>query len=268
MSKSIKLGIDFGITNTDVVIVDGPNFKFKTFFSKNTSVDFLKELISSCTDDVSNLKLIGVTGGKHEALGSSYEGIEIKHYNEVDAIVKGAINTFRPKEEKFMVMSLGSGSACAIFNEGNIFHAGGTGLGGGTIRGLSKLIIGEDDPKIINSLSSKGKKEKVDLLLKDVISGPIGNLPESASAVNFGKIDYSECNKEDLSAGIISMVGQTILKTAITIASINDIKKVYVIGRSYKYDLLRGMLIDGFRVINIEPLFDEKGEYAICMGTI
>ena len=50
--------------------------------------------------------------------------------------------------------------------------------------------------------------------------------------------------------------------------SINDIKKVYVIGRSYKYDLLRGMLIDGFRVINIEPLFDENGEYAICMGTI
>ena len=52
-----------------------------------------------------------------------------------------------------MVMSLGSGSACAVFSEGEIFHAGGTGLGGGTIRGLSKLIIGEDNPIIINSLS-------------------------------------------------------------------------------------------------------------------
>ena len=268
MSRSIKLGIDFGITNTDMVIDDGADLKFKTFSSKNTSVDFLKELISSCTDDVSNLQIIGVTGGKHEALGSSYEGIEIKHYNEVDAIVKGAINTFHPKEEKFMVMSLGSGSACAIFSEGEIFHAGGTGLGGGTIRGLSKLIIGEDDPIIINALSSKGKREKVDLLLKDVISGPIGNLPESASAVNFGKTDYSECNKEDLAAGIISMVGQTILKTAITVASINDIKKVYVIGRSYKYDLLREMLMDGLGIINMEPLFHENGEYAICMGTI
>ena len=117
MSRSIKLGIDFGITNTDVVIDDGADLKFKTFSSKNTSVDFLKELISSCTDDVSNIQIIGVTGGKHEALGSSYEGIEIKHYNEVDAIVKGAINTFHPKEEKFMVMSLGSGSACAIFSD-------------------------------------------------------------------------------------------------------------------------------------------------------
>tara|TARA_B100000989_G_scaffold274635_1_gene233604 strand:- start:86 stop:892 length:807 start_codon:yes stop_codon:yes gene_type:complete len=268
MLKSVKLGIDFGITNTDVVIDDGVDFKFKTFSSKNTSVTFLKELISSCTDDVTKLQIIGVTGGKHDTLGSSYEGIEIKHYNEVDAIVKGAIKTFRPKEEKFMVISLGSGSACAIFNEGNIFHAGGTGLGGGTIRGLSKLIFGEDDPIIINSLSSKGKREKVDLLLKDVISGPIGNLPESASAVNFGKIDYSECTKEDLAAGIISMVGQTILKTAITIASINDIKKVYVIGRSYKYDLLREMLIDGFGIINIKPFFHKNGEYAICTGTV
>ena len=268
MSKSIKLGIDFGITHTDVVIVDGANFEFKTFFSKNTSLDFLKELISSCIDDISNLQIIGVTGGKHEALGSSYEGIEIKHYNEIDAIVKGAINTYCPKEEKFMVMSLGSGSACAIFNKGNIFHAGGTGLGGGTIRGLSKLIIDEDDPIIINSLSSIGKREEVDLLLKDVISGPIGNLPESASAVNFGKIDYSGCSKEDLAAGIISMVGQTILKTAITSASINDIKKVYVIGRSCKYDLLREMLIDGFGLINIEPVFHKNGEYSICLGTV
>ena len=74
MSRSIKLGIDFGITNTDVVIDDGADLKFKTFSSKNTSVDFLKELISSCTDDVSNIQIIGVTGGKHEALGSSYEG--------------------------------------------------------------------------------------------------------------------------------------------------------------------------------------------------
>ena len=55
MSKSIKLGIDFGITNTDMVIDDGVDFKFKTFSSKNTSVDFLKELISSCTDDVLSL---------------------------------------------------------------------------------------------------------------------------------------------------------------------------------------------------------------------
>ena len=61
-------------------------------------------------------------------------------------------------------------------------------------------------------MSLNGNKEKVDLLLKDVISGPIGNLPESASAVNFGKSDYSECTKEDLAAGIINMVGQTILK--------------------------------------------------------
>ena len=64
------------------------------------------------------------------------------------------------------------------------------------------------------------------------------------------------------------MVGQTILKTAITVASINDIKKVYVIGRSYKYDLLREMLMDGLGIINMEPLFHENGEYAICMGTI
>ena len=108
----------------------------------------------------------------------------------------------------------------------------------------------------------------MDLLLKDVISGPIGNLPDSASAVNFGKSDYSECTKEDLAAGIINMVGQTILKTAITHALFHEIKKIYVIGRTHKFDLIREILIDGFKLANLEVCFGEKSEYAICLGTI
>lgn len=268
MAKSTKLGIDFGITNTDVVISKNSELKFKSFDSKGASVNFLKEIVDSCVSEVDDLSKIGVTGGKHLDLPSSFEQIEINHFNEIDAIVKGAISLFNPEENSFMVISLGSGSACAIKNNNEIFHSGGTGLGGGTIKGLCSLIIKEDSHEIINSLSAKGEKEKVDLLLKDVVSGPIGNLPETASAVNFGKSEFSDCSKEDLAAGIISMVGQTILKTAITSAYFYEIKKVYVIGRTQKYTLMREILEDGFKLAEIEVAFHEKSEYAICMGTI
>ncbi len=268
MAKSTKLGIDFGITNTDVVISKDSELVFKSFVSKGATINFLKEIIDSCIGEVTTLTKIGVTGGKHLDLPSSYEQIKIDHFNEIDAIVKGANNLYKPKESSFMVISLGSGSACAIKKNDEIFHAGGTGLGGGTIKGLCSLIIRESSHEIINSLASKGEKEKVDLLLKDVVSGPIGNLPETASAVNFGKSDFSDCAKEDLAAGIINMVGQTILKTAITSAYFHEIKKVYVIGRTQKYNLMKKILEDGFKLAEIEVAFNEKSEYAICMGTI
>ena len=268
MAKSIKLGIDFGITNTDVVISKNSKLDFRSFDSKGASFDFLKEIVNSCVSEVDDLIKIGVTGGKHLDLPSCYEDIKIDHSNEIDAIVNGASLLYKPEETSFMVISLGSGSACAIKKNNEIFHAGGTGLGGGTIKGLSSLIIKEDSPEVINSLATKGEKEKVDLLLKDVVTGPIGNLPETASAVNFGRSEFSDCSKEDLAAGVISMVGQTILKTAITSAFFYDIKKVYVIGRTQKYTLMKEILVDGFKLAGIEVAFNEKGEYAICMGTI
>lgn len=268
MTQPIKIGIDFGITNTDVVVSDNSVINFKTFPSKGASIAFLEEILNSCVKEMNRLKKIGVTGGKHMELPKTFKNVEIDHKNEIDSIVNGATRLFNPSEKNFMVMSLGSGSACAISKDGEVFHAGGTGLGGGTIRGLSKLIIDEESPKSINSLSMNGNKEKVDLLLKDVISGPIGNLPESSSAVNFGRSDYSECSREDLAAGIISMVGQTILKTAITSAALHKIEKIYVIGRTQKFDLIREMLLDGFKLADIDVCFGQKSEYAICLGAI
>lgn len=268
MDHPIKIGIDFGITNTDVVISDNSSITYKTFPSKGATIFFLEEILNSCVPEIKRLIKIGVTGGKHMELPKTFKNIVIDHKNEIDSIVNGACKLFNPSEKNFMVMSLGSGSACAISKNGKVFHAGGTGLGGGTIRGLSKLLINEESPESINSLSINGDKEKVDLLLKDVISGPIGNLPESASAVNFGKSDYSECTKEDLAAGIINMVGQTILKTAITHSIFHEIKKIYVIGRTQKFDLIREILKDGFKLSNLEVCFGENSEYAICLGTI
>ena len=54
-----------------------------------------------------------------------------------------------------------------------ISHAGGTGVGGGTIVGLCNLINDENNPNVINKLANRGKVEKVDLLLNEVVSGLI-----------------------------------------------------------------------------------------------
>ena len=62
-------------------------------------------------------------------------------------------------------------------------HCSGTGVGGGTVLGLSKLLLDTSDPKEIASLAEKGNKSQVDLILEDVVSGPIGQLPPSVEEV-------------------------------------------------------------------------------------
>ena len=145
---------------------------------------------------------------------------------------------------------------------------GGTGLGGGTIRGLCKLLFNEGDPIKINSLSLNGDVTKVDHILSDVVSGPIGNLPKNSSAVNFGKGLLVKPNNSDIAAGVINMVAQTILRTAIMSAISSDVGEVVVIGRTPKYKLLSNILEEGFKLYNLNYEFVESGEYAICIGTI
>ena len=267
MSK-ISLGIDFGITNTDLVIGHHNQISYLSFPSNEVNLQNLKKLILQSNLDLSEIEAIGVTGGRHCDLPNLIDDIPITHFNELDAIGRGAQSLSKNKMENFLVVSAGSGTACVLKKENQFVHAGGTGLGGGTIRGLCNLLIKENDPEKINKLSLEGDFTKVDLILKDVVSGPIGNLPEETSAVNFGKMSTSDLNDADLAAGVINMVAQTILKTAATAAIVSGISNVLIIGRTPKYQLLTRLLKEGFDHLNLKSEFIENGEYAICLGTL
>ncbi|MDA9636651.1 hypothetical protein N9T42_02985 [SAR86 cluster bacterium] len=267
MSK-ISLGIDFGITNTDLVICHHNQISYLSFPSNEVNLQNLKKLILQSNLNLSEIETIGVTGGRHFDLPNLLNDIPITHFNELDAIGRGAQSLSKNKIENFLVISAGSGTACVLKKENKFVHAGGTGLGGGTIRGLCNLLIKENDPEKINKLSLEGDFKKVDLILKDVVSGPIGNLPEETSAVNFGKMSTSDLNNADLAAGVINMVAQTILKTAATAAIVSGISNVLIIGRTPKYQLVTKLLKEGFDHLNLEYEFIENGEYAICLGTL
>ena len=112
----------------------------------------------------------------------------------------------------------------------------------------SKDLLSWDDPVKINSLSLNGDVTKVDHILSDVVSGPIGNLPKNSSAVNFGKGLSLKPNNSDLAAGVINMVAQTILRTAIMSAISSGVSEIVIIGRTPKYKLLTNILEEGFKL--------------------
>ncbi|MCC6166844.1 MAG: hypothetical protein IT329_06405 [Caldilineaceae bacterium] len=85
-------------------------------------------------------------------------------------------------------MSAGSGTAMVAADGASFRHVTGTGVGGGTLLGLGRLLLETTRPQEIDRLAAQGDAAAVDLGLQDVVTGPIGSLPSDATAVNFGRV--------------------------------------------------------------------------------
>ena len=173
-------------------------------------------------------------------------------------------------DNPIIIVSAGSGTACILANNGSYMHCSGTGVGGGTILGLSKLLLGTADPTEIAELAKTGNESGVDLILEDVVSGPIGLLPSDTTAVNFGKISKidSEISRQDIAAGIVNLVGQTAARVATSVATTFNAKEIVVVGRSPSFNGLKKSLEQAASIMGFSPYFPKNGEYASALGAL
>ena len=267
----MNISVDFGITVTDTIRKKGEEIIHKMELSSNEiSHDKVRNLFPDL-DFNSNTGFLAVTGGKHLELGNMIDSTPIIHVNEIDAIGEGSMYLSGLSEEQsVIIVSAGSGTACIHAHKGNFLHCSGTGVGGGTVLGLSKLILGTDDPEEIALLASKGNESNVDLILEDVVSGPIGKLPPDTTAVNFGKVSKvtNELSKEDIAAGIVNLVGQTAARIATSVAMMFKADQIVVVGRTPSFNGLRNSLEQAAALTGFTPHFPEKGEYASALGAL
>ena len=265
------ISIDFGITNTDILLKKETKLIHVMVPSEETPSDeFILDLIDEMGENPKSIEGIAVTGGHHQKLGSSIKDIPICHVNEIEAIGAGGTELAKSKDRPVIIVSAGTGTACVYANKGEYIHGSGTGIGGGTLIGLSKLIIGETDPVKRQELAKKGNSTKTDLLISDVITGPIGNLPPNTSAVNFGKINKIDQNlsPEDLAAGLVNMVGQVIARIATSVALAFNTKDIIIVGRTPNFETIQKPLIEAAKITNFELHFPDNGEYASALGAL
>ncbi len=267
----MDISIDFGITVTDIIKRDKNVFSHEMTLSKSEpNLLLVKKLLPDINFET-DINLLAVTGGKHLNLGDKIESAKITHVNEIDAVGEGAMHlSGLNKKNPTIIVSAGSGTACILAQDGNYIHCSGTGVGGGTVLGLSKLLLGTTDPSEIAQLAKSGNESAVDLILDDVVSGPIGELPTDTTAVNFGKISKtdSEISKQDIAAGIVNLVGQTAARIATSVATTFNAKEIVVVGRSPSFNGLKNSLEQAASIMGFSPHFPKNGEYASALGAL
>lgn len=264
--NEIDVGIDFGITNSDIAIKSNELVSYKSLKSEKNIHLSLNNIIKDLQRSFV-IRNICVTGGKHLDLPEKFDGLKVLKKNEIDCIGAGAKYLSR-LDSNFLVLSCGSGTACVGYKNEISTHLGGSGLGGGTIRGLCKLAAQIDDPEEIDELSKKGSQIG-DYVLKDVVSGPIGYLPEDSIAVHLGNLDMiNKLEKEDICRSIIYLVATNIARLAATTAIAAKFNKVLVVGRSPNYSLYMEVLKKWIEYSGIEVIFLEDGEFATAIGAL
>ena len=262
------LGVDIGGSTTKIVYIDkDKNIKdtlqVRAGDQKTSLYGAIGHILyknSLTTEDIEKIILTGV--GATSVEGDIY-GIKTRRVQEFEAIGMGGMKL--SGKENILVMSMGTGTAFVRANKQSIRHIGGSGVGGGTLLGLSAKMLDTTDIDYIVSLAEDGDLGKVDLLIGDIVNTKIPSLPDHATAANFGRL-RANAGKEDLSKGLMNLIFQTAGMLATFSCLDTDIKDVVVTGTLASFPQAKEILNEVGALHNLNFIIPENAIFATAIG--
>ena len=128
-----------------------------------------------------------------------------------------------------LVVSMGTGTSLVLCDGDNIRHIGGISIGGGTLAGLSRIMLQTSDIKQVSAMAMQGDISKVNLMIGDISAKPLPGLPMNVTASLFGNAK-TDALKEDIAVGLIHTVLQTIGSAAVLATLNSNIREFVMIG--------------------------------------
>jgi type II pantothenate kinase len=225
----IVLGIDIGGSTTKIV-----GFTPRTGMLGELQVKAVDQITSmygaighflrKYKIDLGKIEKIILTGVGASFFNEDIFGIHTVKTDEFLAIGYGGL--YLAGMDEAFVVSMGTGTAFVRASADGIKHIGGSGVGGGTLLGLSSIMLNKNNIEAILHLAENGNADNVDLLVKDIFNYDIPSLPPNLTAANFGNV-RSTASDADIAVGIINMIIQTIGMLA-AFASKNDAIKNFI----------------------------------------
>jgi type II pantothenate kinase len=160
---------------------------------------------------------------------------------------------------------MGTGTAIVHFTNNRAKHVGGSGVGGGTIKGLGSLIFGLDDPRQIDALAMKGSASNINLTISDLGYEEISFLGADMTASNFASIKSKKT--EDLAAGILRLVGETVgIISSICARELNCRENIVMVGKVAQSPYIRQVLNLVGKLYQTMFLYPENPGFATVYG--
>ena len=170
--------------------------------------------------------------------------------------------------DRAIVVSMGTGTATAFARRENgrvlVDYLGGTGVGGGTLMGLSKRMLAMDSIDNIVELAKDGDLSRVDLQVQDISSS--GTLPGDMTASNFGKLS-DVATKADVALGIINMICETVAMVSLFAARGHGIEDIVLTGNLSTVPQAEPIFRALSEMFNVRFILPRCSQYATVIGT-
>ena len=266
--KKIVIGIDVGISTTKIVGIDEKGMVISPIRIKATDpITSLYGAFGKYLHD-NKIKLDEVEQVMLTGVGAAYidehiYGLPTSKSEEFIADGLGA--KYESKLDRMIVVSMGTGTSLVKCDGENIKHIGGIGIGGGTLAGLSQIMLKTDDIKQITNLAKDGDVSKINLLIKDISAKPLPGLPMSAVASLFSNAK-TNASREDIAKGLIWMVLQCIGSATILSSLESSIKDFVLIGNLSLLPLCREVYPAMEKVYGVRFHVPKYSEFCTAIG--
>lgn len=228
----IVIGIDVGISTTKIVgIVEQGKVLSPIRIKATDPVTSLYGAFGKFLY-VNKIQLHDIEKVMLTGVGSAYINEPIYNLPTEKAeefIADGLGARYETKLDRMIVVSMGTGTSIVKCDGEDIKHIGGIGIGGGTLQGLSRLLLKTDDILQVAKLAEDGDVAHINLLIKDISAKPLPGLPMDAIASLCGNAK-SNASREDIAIGLIWMVLQSICSASILSSLGSGIKDFVMIG--------------------------------------
>ena len=217
---------------------------------------------------ISDIDRIMVTGVGASYLKNSIYGLDCHSVPEFTAVGLGGL--YLSGLDEAIIVSMGTGTALVHAKRDDdktkINYLGGTGMGGGTLLGLTKKMAGIDTVEHIEKVCVGGDLSKVDLRVKDISSNTRYNgVNENLTAANFGKLS-DLADQSDIALGVANMVAETIAMMAIFAARGHGLRDVVLIGNLTNIAPVRDVFIGLRDVFDINFVIPENASFGTVIG--
>jgi type II pantothenate kinase len=237
MAGKIIIGIDIGGSTTKIVgfdTADGKNELIQPIFVKATDpitsvYGAFGKFLDSNSLTLNDINKVMITGAGSSYVSKPIYDLPCEKIAEFKSIGLGGL--YLSKLDSAIITSCGTGTALVYAKKGeDPKYLGGTGVGGGTLVGLSKKLLSMDNVEHISNLAKSGSIDKVDLKIKDITKADIvPGFGDIMTASNFGLMD-DRATKSDIALGIINMVFETIGMVSIFAARNYNIRDIVLTG--------------------------------------
>jgi len=268
LSNLQRIGIDAGGTLIKIAYEGESGLAFRKFPSER-----IHEAAAWVAETFPHASVCA-TGGKAEWLQSlleSEQSLKVRLMVEFDATCAGAQFLMQQQgvtRKSFVLTNVGTGTSIHLIDQDSHKRVGGTGVGGGTLMGLSYLFAETRDYEEIVRQAEQGVRRHVDLTVFDIYEGSIPPIPGDLTASNFGSVHrHPDRQTADILAAVTGLVGETVTTVSVHAAAEHGVATIVYVGSTFAGNALLQQIVASYtKLRGAEAVVLENGDYCGAIG--